>query len=1069
MKVTTTVFFIRERINSLFQVLKLNEFGPLIRCEGNFVGRGHRSNQKKEDRLAFRSYFYQLETMKFSDSTLQGYLIKNYSLNAEVTALPGELDFNFFVRSKDGGSFILKIANLKEQRVNLELQNAVMNHLAQKNLGVHVSKLVPALDGKEILEITDADGHSRLVRLLTWVDGRVLAKANPHSSALLEHLGEMCGSLGLSMADFDHPAAHRFMKWDPSQGEWIKPHLSRFTGEQKELVDYFYELFEKQALPVLPHLRRSVNYNDANDYNVLVSLDLKDPHVPGVIDFGDVVYTHTINELAVALAYAIMGKADPLEAACSIVRGYNRTLHITEEELSVLFALTAMRLIISVTCSELNRAEHPENVYLQISDQSAWELLRKLREISPNLACYAFRDACGLTPCPSNKIFNTYAPLAKAISPVKLSPTTPWLDLSVGSLDFGTIDNLIDSPTLDQAIALQMSQAKSTVAIGRYDEARAFYTTDAFASQGNDSPTWRTVHTGMDFFATPGTEVSAVLDGTVHSFANNRADRDYGPCVVLEHRVSNDLVFYTLYGHLSTDSLSEIAEGKTVCKGDVIGRVGTMSENGHWPPHLHFQVILDMLGKRGDFPGVAFANQRELWKSISPDPWLLLRGKPSPTTTALSKDEIVAYRKEHLGKNMSISYRDPIKIVRGNGAYLLDDSGRRYLDTVNNVAHVGHEHPRVVRAGQRQMAVLNTNTRYLHENIIRFTEALLATMPGNLNVAFIVNSGSEANELALRLAKTYTGQKDMIVSEVGYHGNTNACVEISSYKFDGPGGTGATPHIHVVPIPDVYRGRYRSDHPGAGVQYASHVKEAVNEIQKQGRKPAALILESVISCGGQVELPVNFLKESYAHVRSAGGVCIADEVQTGCGRAGDFFWAFQQHGVVPDIVTIGKPIGNGHPLGVVVTTQEIANAFRNGMEYFNTFGGNPVSCAVGYEVLNVIREEGLMQNAKVVGGYLKDGLRNQMGEVECIGDVRGPGLFIGVELVKNRVTREPATEEAVYFANRMRDKGILMSTDGPFNNVLKIKPPMVFSSSHADFLLDSMARVFREDFMKPNP
>ncbi len=1007
--------------------------------------------------------------MKFLNATLQDYLKKNYRLDAELTALPGELDFNFFVRSGDGDSFILKIANLKEQRVNLELQNAVMNHLAQKNLGVHVSKLVPAVDGKEILEITDADGHSRLVRLLTWVDGRVFAKANPHSSDLLEHLGEMCGSLSMSLVDFDHPAAHRFMKWDPSQGEWIKSHLGRFVGEQKDLVDYFYELFEKRALLVLPRLRQSVNYNDANDYNVLVSLDPKDPHVPGVIDFGDLVYTHTINELAVALAYAMMGKPDPLEAACDIVRGYNRALRITEEELSALFALASMRLIISVTCSELNRAEHPENVYLQISDQSAWDLLKKLRAISPDLACYAFRDACGLTPCPLNNIFGSYAPSAKAIFPINLSPTTPWLDLSVGTLDFGTIDNLLDSPGLDQAINLRMAEAKSTVAIGRYDEVRAFYTTDGFASQRNDAPAWRTVHTGMDFFASPGTAVCAVLDGVIHSFANNMTDRDYGPCVVLEHRISNDLVFYTLYGHLSTDSLSGLAVGKAIRKGDTIGQVGTLRENGHWPPHLHFQVILDMLGKCGDFPGVAFAHQRELWKSISPDPWLLLTGKLSPPSATLTKNEIVTYRKEHLGKNMSISYRDPIKVVRGNGAYLLDDSGRRYLDTVNNVAHVGHEHPRVVRAGQRQMAVLNTNTRYLHENIVKFTKALLATMPGELSVAFIVNSGSEANELALRLAKTYTGQRDMIVSEVGYHGNTNACVEISSYKFDGPGGAGATPYIHVVPIPDVYRGRYRADQPDAGTKYASHVKEAANEIQRQGRKPAALIFESVISCGGQVELPANFLKESYAHVRAAGGVCIADEVQTGCGRAGDFFWAFQQHGVVPDIVTIGKPIGNGHPLGVVVTTQEMANAFRNGMEYFNTFGGNPVSCAVGCEVLNVIHDEGLMQNAKTVGGYLKEGLRNLMGEIECLGDVRGPGLFIGVELVKNRLTREPATTEAAYFANRMRDKGILMSTDGPFNNVLKIKPPMVFSSSHADFLLDSMASVFREDFMMHTP
>jgi 4-aminobutyrate aminotransferase-like enzyme len=473
-----------------------------------------------------------------------------------------------------------------------------------------------------------------------------------------------------------------------------------------------------------------------------------------------------------------------------------------------------------------------------------------------------------------------------------------------------------------------------------------------------------------------------------------------------------------------------------------------------------------MLGKQGEFPGVALGAQRELWKSISPDPWLLLTGKISTAKPSLAKEEIVDYRKQHLGKNMSISYRDPIKMVRGSGAYLLDDTGRRYLDTVNNVAHVGHEHPRVVTAGQRQMAVLNTNTRYLHENLVKFVEELLTTMPPQLNVAFLVNSGSEANELALRLAKNYTKQKDMIVSEVGYHGNTNGCVEISSYKFDGRGGTGAAPHIHVVPIPDVYRGLYRAEDTKAGSRYATHVKESIHRMAEQGRKPAALIFESVISCGGQVELPRNFLKEAYDYVRSAGGVCIADEVQTGCGRSGDHFWAFQEHNVVPDIVTIGKPIGNGHPLGVVVTTQAIADAFKNGMEYFNTFGGNPVSCAVGLEVLRVIKEEGLQQNSKIVGDYLKAGLKNLVKEFEIIGDVRGPGLFIGFELVKDRKTKEPATEQASYFANRMRDKGILMSTDGPFNNVLKIKPPVVFSKANSDFLLESIQIVLKEDYMK---
>lgn len=1005
--------------------------------------------------------------MKFTIENVVNFVKANYGLDVTAELLPGELDFNYRLKD-DLRSYVLKIANTNERLENLALQNEVIQHLSHKTSNLEVSALVPSLNQQDILTISDEQGGQHFVRLLTWVEGRVFANANPHSGLLLERLGKLCGKLCLALADFDHPDAHRFMKWDPAQTEWIKLHLTTFETDQRELATYFYQLFEQQALPTFSALRKSVNYNDANDYNVLVSLDPKDPHVPGVIDFGDVVYTHTINELAIAIAYAVMNKPDPLEAACHVVSGFHRAFAITELELSALFALVAARLLISVTCSELNRIEHPENLYLQISDKQAWDLLGKFRNVHPDLAHYAFRQACDLEPCTNNQKFIKWVSgnsLSVAF-PVNEKQSTIWLDLSVGSLAMGTSTTLLDPDKLDRQVTHLMDDSNATLAIGKYNEARAFYTTDAFAISGNDALSWRTIHTGMDFFAKSGEHVFSVLDGTIHSFANNQAERDYGPTIIMEHKVAGDLTFYTLYGHLTTDSISSIHVGQSVKKGQVIGRIGSRNENGNWPSHLHFQIILNTLGKQGDFPGVAQTQQRALWTSISPDPWLLLNGKFSEQPKTLTKQEIVDYRKQHLGKNMSISYRDPIKMVRGNGVYLLDDSGRRYLDTVNNVAHVGHEHPRVVLAGQRQMAVLNTNTRYLHENMVKFVEELLSTMPPALNVAFIVNSGSEANELAMRLAKTYTNQKDMIVSEVGYHGNTNGCVEISSYKFDGPGGKGAAPHIHVVPMPDVYRGIYRANDPEAGSKYASHVKQATKKIQLEGRNPAAFIFESVISCGGQVELPKRFLIEAYQYVREAGGLCVADEVQTGCGRAGDYFWAFEEHGVVPDVVTIGKPIGNGHPLGVVVTTQAVAEAFKNGMEYFNTFGGNPVSCAIGLEVLKVIKEEGLQQNSKVVGEYLKNNLTNLMNQYEIIGDVRGPGLFIGIELVKSRETKEPATDQASYFANRMRDKGILMSTDGPFNNVLKIKPPVVFSSPNADFLLESMDKVLKEDVMK---
>jgi 4-aminobutyrate aminotransferase-like enzyme len=525
---------------------------------------------------------------------------------------------------------------------------------------------------------------------------------------------------------------------------------------------------------------------------------------------------------------------------------------------------------------------------------------------------------------------------------------------------------------------------------------------------------------------------------------------------------NNDRKFYTLYGHLSCSSLQLFNKGDHLKKGDLIAYVGDESENGNWSPHLHFQLMLDMLGNTIDFPGVAFPSEFKIWQSMCPDPNLLFQKSGAEKKTKYEKEKIIAFRKEHLGLNLSLSYKNPLEIVRGEGVYLFDETGRKYLDTVNNVAHVGHEHSRIVEAGQKQMAVLNTNTRYLHYQIIEFADKLLHTFPKELSVVYFVNSGSEANELALRMAKTYTRQKDMIAVEVGYHGNTNACIEVSSYKFDSEGGQGCPEHTHIVPLPDAFRGIYQG--VDAGERYASHVKQQLENIQHKGRNVAAFICESIISCGGQIELPANYLKVAYKAIHEAGGVCIADEVQVGCGRVGSTFWGFQLHDVVPDIVTIGKPIGNGHPLAAVVCSKQIADAFANGMEYFNTFGGNPVSCAIGKEVLQVIEDEKLQENALLVGNYLKDELKKIQKEFPIIGDVRGQGLFLGFEL--NGRDKEPLGEKASYLVNRMRDFAILMSTDGPDHNVIKIKPPMVFSKENADELICRLSMVFKEDFMQ---
>ena len=397
----------------------------------------------------------------------------------------------------------------------------------------------------------------------------------------------------------------------------------------------------------------------------------------------------------------------------------------------------------------------------------------------------------------------------------------------------------------------------------------------------------------------------------------------------------------------------------------------------------------------------------------------------------------------------ALHFSEPIHFVRGAGPYLYDDSGRPYLDFYNNVCHVGHCHPRVVEAGQRQMARLNTNTRYVYQAWVDYAERLCSSMPEPLNRCFVVNSGTEANELALRLAWTHTGRRDLLVVENAYHGHTTTMVDISPYKFLGRGGKGRPePWVHIVPMADPYRGPYKGLGPEAGRAYGDAVGDVITAME---RPPAAFITESLLSCGGQIVPAEGYLARAFEHVRAAGGLCIADEVQVGFGRVGSHFWAFELQDVVPDIVVLGKPIGNGHPMAAVITTEAVARSFTDaGMEFFSTFGGNPVSCAIGSAVLDVIEDEGLQENAGRVGARLLDGLRGLMGRHELIGDVRGVGLFVGVELVRDRETLEPAGTETRAVVDGLRRRGILTGTDGPHGNVIKIKGPMVIDEGHAE-------------------
>lgn len=432
-----------------------------------------------------------------------------------------------------------------------------------------------------------------------------------------------------------------------------------------------------------------------------------------------------------------------------------------------------------------------------------------------------------------------------------------------------------------------------------------------------------------------------------------------------------------------------------------------------------------------------------------------LLNKSSVRRWALDTSSVLQRRQKYVGYNTTLLYTEPLHIVAGKGCLLYGADGSEFLDCVNNVAHVGHGHPKVVKAVSRQLATLNTNARYLHDNLSSHAEMLAATMPNPLQVVFMVCSGSEANDLALRIARANApGHYHVAVMDGAYHGHTTTCIDLSPYKFMGPGGAGLPDYVHVLPCPDLYRGKNLDGRASA--------RAAIASAHSQGGQIGAFFCESILSCGGQVILPDGYLEAVYEEMRAEGAACIADEVQVGFGRVGAHFWAFEAYKVIPDMVTLGKPIGNGFPMGAVVTTPAFARGFsQGGMEYFNTCGGCTAAGAAGIAVLQVIEEEGLQKQAAAVGGYMLQRLQNLAEDFKFVGDVRGAGMMIGLDIVENGLSKRHAPEAAKWIREALKARRVLVSTDGPFSSVIKLKPPLCFGRQQADRLLRELLPVLQ--------
>lgn len=953
----------------------------------------------------------------------------HFGLTGEISQLPGERDLNFKVVTDQ--VYVLKLYETGN-RDWLELQDFALRMLEIAGIPTPIQ----STQGHFLVDLP----NGRTARLLQWVDGEPWAKSETDSN-LLQTLGAKIALVDkklstIAINEKNAQVLNRQFIWNLLQAGSLIAETNLINDSVLQAaVAKVLQNFKDNVIPKLSTLPTQVIHNDGNDYNILV-----DGNRLGLIDFGDIVIAPKIVGLAVCAAYMVLEKDEPIKDILPLIRGYHMVAPLAPTELEILFDLIQVRLAMSVVNAAIQSKSAPANQYLLISQGVVPNALIKLAKTDRNHSHFRFRDACGYEGNPNSRAIRQYLESVAKPSDVVCKP-------------FATAKKYffnwsIDNPALPRTEAelnTLMAQVDAQVSIGYYCEERKVYQGEAFNIK---SPSARTFHLGVDLGMPAGSAVYAPLDGEVYAFNDNNTYLDYGPVILLKHLTDTGIPFWTLYGHLSRTSLLPLTVGMKVKAGNQIATMGVEAENVGWPPHTHFQLLTDLCGMGLDVHGVAPRDEVSLWRSISPNPNLILRIKEGTDAHGKVSPEVIRNQRDTvLSQNLSLNFRAPLQIVKGEGAYLFDQTGKKYLDLVNNVAHVGHGHPRVVAAGASQMATLNTNTRYLHQNIVEYGRALTSTLPDPLTVIFFVNSGSEANDLAIRLAHACTKRKGIIALKHGYHGHTQSVVEISPYKFLGKGGAGTPAHVGVAELPDPFRGQYRGE--GAGIKYAADFANVISNLKEP---LAAFFCEGIVSTGGQIRLAEGFLKSAFAQIRAAGGICISDEVQIGLGRVGEKFWGFELHGVVPDIVTMGKPLGNGHPLAAVVTTPEIAAAFNNGMEYFNTFGGNPVSAAIGQAVLDVVQDENLQANAIEIGSYLSNGVKELSKSHPIIGDVRGSGLFIGVELMRDENT--PATAEMSDLIEYAKDAGVFLSCDGPDNNILKIKPPMIITKTDVDLFLN---------------
>ena len=954
-----------------------------------------------------------LPSPSLSQAQAHALLQAHYDLAGSLSALGSQQDLNFRLDTGQG-RFVLKVCHGSYAQAELEAQHTALAYLRDK--GLPVPAVRPARDGQGLLAL-DIDGQPLRARLLDYIEGQPLTRLKHMEPRLMAELGALCARVDQALADFDHPGLVRTLQWDPQHAQALIEHLLPVLQDagQRARVETATRLAAEKLAALVDQLPSQAVHLDITDDNAVWARDAaRQWQLQGVIDFGDLLRTWRIADLSVTCAALLHhAEGDPLRIL-PVVRAYQAVNPLGEAELRALWPLVLNRAAVLVLSSEQQLAVDPGNQYIRDNIAHEWEIFNTATAVPFALMEAAILQAAGSEP--------SISALAKC------APLLPDLaGQAVTRVDLGVLSRHCEAgnweqPGFDQRL-LTAQPAPACSLHGQYRLSQTHI-------DRPEEPA--TCALGVELHVPNGTAVQAPQAGTWLRHGDGRG------CL------------HTPQWALWLSGLEDTpADGQPVAKGQALG-----SSCGF----LSVQLCLDSAVQP---PFFATPSHAAAWLALCPSPAALL-GFDCDAEPLADPQALLARRDASFARSQKHYYAQPPHIERGWRNYLIDMQGRSYLDMLNNVAVLGHGHPRMVAESARQWSLLNTNSRFHYAAIAEFSERLLKLAPAGFDRVFLVNSGTEANDLAIRLAWAYSGGRDLLSVLEAYHGWSVATDAISTSIADNPLALETRPDwVHPVEAPNTFRGRYRgADSAG---DYLRDVDAKLADLDARGRQLAGMICEPVYGNAGGISLPAGYLQDAYAKVRARGGVCIADEVQVGYGRLGEYFWGFEEQGVVPDIITMAKGMGNGQPLGAVITRREIAEALEAQGYFFSSAGGSPVSCRIGMAVLDVMDEEGLWQNTRDTGRYFKARLQALVDKHPLAGAAHGSGFYLGLELVRDRETLEPATEETMTLCNRLRDLGIFMQPTGDYLNILKIKPPMCTTRASVDYFVDSVDRILSED------